>query len=143
MLFTIAQFIAGITGFDIQKVQKWTIIGAIGLILLIVLAIGLWLKSCSAAHKLKVNQAQVEKINKADEKERKAEYQKIVTENADVVTTTDERTTIAETNETEKQAQIYAKVQEADEKVQAAKAASGRDVSQDELECILVPQHCK
>ena len=142
MVFAIAKFISGLFGWDISKVQKYVILGVMGLIVVVVIAGGLWFKSCRENHRLKVYQKQVEKINKADEKERKAELQKVIDDNADVITTNDQRSTIAQANEDQKQAQIYSKIQEADQRIADAKA-QGRDVSQDELECILVPAHCK
>ncbi len=84
-----------------------------------------------------INQESIEKINKANEVERKAELHKTISENADVVVTVDQRTTIAEVSEAEKQAQIWAKIQEADRKIQEAKASTGRDVTAAELECLL------
>jgi len=96
-----------------------------------------------ACHKrAQIDEASIQKINKANEAERKAELSKVISENADTIKTVDERNTIAEADETQRNAQIWAKVDEADKKIAEAKAATGRDVTSAELECILVPENC-
>lgn len=135
-MFTIAKFIADLFGWDIQKVQRRLIIALIFLIGIAVLAFGLWVKSCWNNHKLKVSQAQVDKINKADEHDRKAELQKVIDDNADVVRTVDNRSAVSETNTIERNRLIDEKIKEADKKIQDAKA-QGHDVTGPELECML------
>ena len=135
-MFFVAKFIAGIFGWDISKVQRWLAIILIVLIGVAVLAFGLWAKSCWTNHKLKVSQAQVDKINQANEHDRKAELQKVIDDNADAVRTVDNRTAISETNTIERNRLIDDKIKEADKKIQDAKA-QGHDVTQAELECML------
>lgn len=95
-----------------------------------------------ACHKpAKINLEQIEKINNANEKERKAELQKVIEDNQDVVRTVDNRAAITEINNVEKNREIDAKVKEADKKIMEAKA-QGKDVTQEELQCILVPSDC-
>lgn len=84
----------------------------------------------------------VNRINNANEKERKAELRKTIEDNATVVSTVDNRTTIAETNVAERDRLIEEKVKAANAEIQKAKQ-QGRDVTQDELQCILVPGDCK
>lgn len=88
-----------------------------------------------------IDQEQIEKINKANEKERKAELQKVIEENAEVVRTVDNRTSIAETNVIERNRSIDEKVKEADKAITEAKK-QGRDVTAAELECLLTGNLC-
>jgi len=135
-MFFVAKFIAGLFGWDISKVQRWLAIVLIALIGVAVLVFGLWAKSCWSAHKLKVTNEQVEKINKANEHDRKAELQKVIDDNADVVRTVDNRSAISETNTIERNRIIDDKIKEADKKIQEAKE-QGHDVTGPELECML------
>jgi preprotein translocase subunit SecF len=141
-MFAIAKFISNLFGWDIGKVQRWVFWIVVGLILILCVSIGLWAKSCWSAHKLKVSNAQLEKINKANEKERKEELQKVVDDNADVIKTVDNRTEIVNTDVYERQRASQERIAEADKQIEAAKA-QGRDVTQEELECLLVPDHCQ
>lgn len=141
MIYFIAKFIADLFGFDISKVQRYVFFAVIGLALFVVILLGLWLKAC-VTKPAKIDIKAIDKINHANEVERKAELQKVITENAETVRTVDQRNTIAETNETEKQAAIYAKIAEADRKVQEAHQ-QGRDVTGPELDCLLTGQGCQ
>lgn len=136
MIFAVSKFIASLFGWDISKVQKAvllavTILAAILLFLIVVF----FFRHCGPKPAT-IDQKSINKINAANETERKAELQKVIEQNADVVKTVDERNTIAEINEVEKQAQIHAKIAEADKKIADAKA-NGRDVTGPELECLL------
>jgi len=142
MIFGMAKFIAGLFGLDIQKVQKWVIFGLFALVGIAVLALGLWLRSCWTAHKLKVSQEQIQKINEANRAERIKELQKIVDDNADVIKTVDNRTALSETNVVERNRMIDDRVREADKAIEAAKQ-QGKDVSGEELDCLLIPEHCQ
>ena len=141
-MFTIAKFIADLFGWDIQKVQRRLIIVLMVLVGVVVLLFSLWAKSCWTARKLKVSQAQVDKINKADEHDRKAELQKVIDDNADAVRTVDNRTAISETNTIERNRLIDDKIKEADKKIQDAKA-QGHDVTGPELDCMLTGSNCQ
>lgn len=142
MIFAIAKFIAGLFGLDISKVQRVIVIILIALIGVVILVFGLWAKSCWNNHKLKVSQAQVDKINKADEHDRKAELQKVINDNADAVRTVDNRSAISETNTIERNRLIDDKIKEADKKIQDAKA-QGHDVTGPELDCMLTGENCQ
>jgi len=136
MIFAISQFIASFFGLDISKVQKAVLLAVIilGLILFVVIVTFIF-RVCSPKP-ASIDQKSINKINAANETERKAELQKVIEKNADVVKTVDERNTISEINEVERNAQIHAKIAEADKKIADAKA-NGRDVTGPELECLL------
>jgi hypothetical protein len=68
--------------------------------------------------------------------------QKVVDDNADVIKTVDNRTEIVNTDVYERQRASQERIAEADKQIEAAKA-QGRDVTQEELECLLVPDHCQ
>lgn len=83
----------------------------------------------------------VNRINNANEKERKKELQDLVEQNQDVIKTVDERIEIQNVNVVERAREVDAKVAEANRKIIEAKS-QGRDVTSAELECILVPENC-
>jgi Co/Zn/Cd efflux system component len=83
-----------------------------------------------------IDQEQINKINSANEKERKAELQKVIEDNQETISTVDNRTTIAETNVVERNRLIDEKIKEVDKKIAEAKH-QGRDVTAQELECLL------
>jgi hypothetical protein len=118
--------------------DNWKIV--VPAIVLLVLVI-LFYKTCGHK-KASIDLETVNKINNANEQERKAELRKTIEENQTVVNTVDNRTTIAETSVSERDRQIEAKVKEADARIAEAKQ-QGRDVTQEELQCILVPEDCK
>ncbi len=128
-------------GLDISVVQKRVLLAAMILGIIAITVFCLWVRSC-LTKPAKLDIKNIEKINKANETDRKAELQTEIERNAGVVKTVDGRNSIAEVNETEKQAQINAKIEEVSDKVAQAKA-SGHDVTSDELECMLVPENCK
>jgi len=135
MFFAVSKFIANLFGLDITKVQKWVLLIAVILGFMIILFSGLWLRSC-LSKPAKLDIKNIDKINSANQKERLEELSKTVEQNADVVKTVDGRNAISEQDEASKQAAIWAKVKDADEKIQAAKS-QGHDVTGPELECIL------
>lgn len=106
-----------------------------GLLALVIFAaivfMGLGVRSCfhKAPH---IDEKAINTINTANEKERKAELEKIVTENADVIKTVDGRNTITELTTEERSQAVADKVADANAKVEAAKAG-GKDVTQEEL----------
>jgi len=116
----------------------------LGSIIAIVLVLGLvigFFKSCGRKT-VKIDQESINKINSENRKEREAELQKVVEENSDVVNTVDNRTAIAETNTIERNRLIEEKVKAVDAKIAEAKQ-QGRNVTQEELECLLVPENCQ
>lgn len=142
MIFWLATLVSKITGWDISKVQRIVVIVMIALVGIAVLSFGLWAKSCWSAHKLKVTQAQIDKINNANEHDRKAELQKVIDDNADVVRTVDNRTAVSETNTIERNRVIDDKIKAADKAIQDAKA-QGQDVTGEQLDCLLTGSNCQ
>lgn len=115
------------------------IIGVVALVLLIVL-IGS-VRSCLRP-KPKIDLERIERINKANETERRKEIEKVVLENLETTRTVDERTTLAEQNAVERDRVIDEKIAEVDKKIAEAKR-DGKDVTSEQLECLLVPENCK
>jgi hypothetical protein len=112
--------------------DHWKIFAiALGVIVLVVL----FYKACGHK-KASIDLQTVDKINNANERDRKAELRKTIEDNATVVNTVDNRSTIAETNVVERDRQIEEKVKAADAEIQKAKS-QGHDVTSQELECIL------
>lgn len=114
---------------------------SIGIVALVILLIVLGLRGCGKSTP-KIDEASLQKINSANKKEREQELQKVIENNADVVKTVDNRSNIAETNVVERNRLIDEKVKAADQAIVAAKQ-QGRDVTSEELECILIPENCK
>lgn len=145
MILVIGKFLVWILGFigikiDVTKAQKIAVIGLIVILGIIVLIFVFSLRSCFKKE-AKIDLEQVEKINKANEADRKKELQKIIEDNADVVSTADNRTAIAETNVIERDRLIDEKVKAVDKKIAEARAG-GKDITGPELECILIPENC-
>lgn len=112
-------------------------------ILGVLVAVILVNRACSKPKGIDIKDVEaIDKINRGNETERRKQLEKVIVENQEVISTVDERNTIAAESEAEKQAAIWAKINDADAKIAEAKR-QGRDVTQDELECILVPENCK
>ena len=141
MIWWVSKQIAALFGLDISVVQKRVLLAVMILVVVAVIVAGLWLRSCfKSTPKLDIKN--IEKINKANEKERLKELEQTIVENQSVVRTVDKRNAIAEVSEAEKQLQIQIKIEEVNQKIATAKA-QGRDVTGPELECMLVPENCK
>lgn len=112
---------------------------AAGLALLLVLVFAF--RSCGKS-KAKVDLESVDKINSGNKAEVRKEVREMVEENAEVVTTVDNRTTIAETNVVERDRLLDEKVRVVEQKIEAEKAITG-NVTQEQLQCILVPSDCQ
>lgn len=88
-----------------------------------------------------IDQEELQKINSAERKERLQELDKNVRENLDTLKTVDGRNVATETSVQEREAIIANIVREGDRKVEEAKR-QGRDVTSEELECVLLPEKC-
>lgn len=141
MLFWISKQIAGIFGLDISVVQKRVLLAAIVVGLVVIIASGFWLKSCFSRKPITVDPERLNKINTKTATEIKKEVQRVVEDNADVITTNDERSTIAEVNVVERNREVDDKVAVATQKIIEAKN-NGQDITQEKLQCILVPADC-
>lgn len=112
------------------------IVAGLGLLLLLVFAF----RSCGKSAKIDLET--VDKINSKNAAEAKKEVREMVQDNLDVATTVDNRTTLAEANAVERDRLIEEKIKEVNQKVAEAKASNG-NVTQEELQCILVPSDCQ
>jgi DNA-binding transcriptional MerR regulator len=118
-------------------VDNWRIVVPVVAVLIVAVFV---FRGCGGRKGIDIEK--IEKINSENAAERKKELQEVIEKNAEVVQTVDERTTIAETNVVERDRLIDEKVKEVDAKIAEAKK-QGRDVTQEELECMLVPENCK
>lgn len=135
MLFGIATFLVNLFGLEFEKARKIAAFLFVAIVLVVVIVPTVFIfRACNKPPKLDIKN--VEKINKANATERRKELQVTIEQNADVVRTVDGRNAISETNEAERQAAIWSKINDADDKIKAAKS-QGRDVTGPELECML------
>lgn len=141
MILFIATWIAKIFAIDANKAKKWATYLLIFLGLFLFLFIILGVRSCLSKD-AKSDQESIEKINSADRTKRLEELEKIVNDNQDVIKTNDNRTLETENNIEERNRQIDEKIKEADKKIEEAKN-QGKNVTSEELECILIPENCK
>lgn len=129
MIFAIATFLVTRLGVNSElalKIARWIFIGIIAVILFITVFI--IFKACDGS--TTIDEEQIQKINQANEKERKEELKKILVENEETIKTIDNRNI-----------SIEEKIREADKKIVEAKN-NGRDVTSEELECILL-ENCQ
>jgi hypothetical protein len=92
--------------------------------------------------KASVSQEEINRINTANDRERKKEIESVILKNAETVTTVNEQTTIANANVVERNRLLDEKIAEVDKNIVEAKQ-QGRDVTQEELQCLLVPADCR
>ena len=125
----------GITPDKALKWARWIFIGTIAVIIILIAV--LFAKFCGGREAASnINQEQIDRINTANRTERLKELQKVVEDNAQTVTTVNNSTTIAETNVIERDRLIDEKVKDVDKVIQQAKE-HGRDITAEELECLL------
>lgn len=110
----------------------------VGIVLILISIIFVY-QSCKK--KVEIDLESVDKINSKNEQLAKEELRKVVEENLEVIRTNDNRTIATATNIEERDRQINAAVAEAEKKVSEAKRQKG-NVTQEELQCILVPADC-
>lgn len=113
--------------------DNWKIVLPIVAVIVIVL----FLFSKCGSKPPTIDLEKVDKINRANETERKKELQAIIEENQEVIRTVDNRSAMTDVHVAERNREIDAKIKEADKAIIEAKK-NGRDVTQEELECILV-----
>lgn len=89
----------------------------------------------------KIDIETVNTINNANETKRIEELTKKVNDNAEIIKSNDNRTALTDLNIEERDKQIEEKVKEINLKIQEVKQ-QGRDVTQTELECLLIPESC-
>lgn len=135
MILWIAKYIAGWFGIDTTKAQRIVVVSLLVIGVLMVGFIALQVKSCFHK-KPSIDLDTVNRINTANESQRKKELEKVIFENQEVIKTVDERTNLADVNIVEREKAIDEKIKQVDAKIQEAKA-NGKDVTSAELECIL------
>lgn len=111
---------------------------AVGIIILF-LIIFFTYQSCKPQPKIDIET--VNAINTVNEQKRKEELTKTFNENADVIKANDGRTALTDLTVDERNKQIAEKVKEADKKIAESKA-NGENVTQEGLECLLIPENC-
>jgi hypothetical protein len=125
--------------------NQWTlwpkIISVVIVVVVLLVLVG-GLRSCFSKGKTaKVDLEIVDKINSKNANEARADVNRMVEENIDVVRTVDNRTTLVEANAVERDRLIAEKKVVVNREVEKAKAIDG-NVTQEELQCILVPSDC-
>lgn len=123
----------------VRKNLKVYLYIAAGLALLLLLVIAF--RSCGKS-KAKVDLETVDKINSKNEAEAKKAVRKTVEENMDVATTVDNRSTLAEVNIIERERLLEEKIKVVDRQIAEARA-QGQDITQEQLQCLLVPSDCQ
>lgn len=121
-------------------VDNWRLFAILAGLLVLILLVVFAYRGCTRRD-VKIDQETVQKVNSQNRREREAELQKVIEENQTVIQTVDNRSAVAETNVVERNAEIDRKVKEVDAKIQAAKQ-QGRDVTEQELKCLLIPENC-
>lgn len=118
--------------------KHWKAI-VVGLAILILLS---YVAGFSTCGKPRIDQESIQIINNANEEKRKEELEKKVNENLDVIKSADKNTELSNLEIEERQKEIDKKVEELDKKVEEAKR-NGKDITQEQLECMLVPENCQ
>jgi hypothetical protein len=125
--------------------NQWTLwpkIISVGIVAVLLIVLVGGLRSClSKSRTAKVDLETVDKINSKNANEARSDINKMVEENLDVVRTADNRTTLVEANAVERDRLIAEKKAVVNREVEKARAIDG-NVTQEELQCILVPSDC-
>lgn len=136
MILYVATLLVKYFGLNLTTAKYYVKIALVIIGIIIALTLIFSIKSCLTPEP-KIDQETIQKINSANEKERKAELEKTIKENSDVIKTVDDRNTISDLDVQERQKEIDKKVREAELKVQQSKN-QGKDVTQEELKKILM-----
>jgi hypothetical protein len=125
--------------------NQWTLwpkLISVGIVAVLLIVLVGGLRSClSKSRTAKVDLETVDKINSKNANEARSDINKMVEENLDVVRTADNRTTLVEANAVERDRLIAEKKAVVNREVEKARAIDG-NVTQEELQCILVPSDC-
>lgn len=136
MIFPIANLLIKLFGFDERQARKYASVGLILAAIFAVLIVVLVFEKACNKKDFKIDQDAINKINTANETQRKAELEKVIEQNSTVVQDVSNRTAIADSNVAEHGRLVDEKIKAADTAIQSAKAG-GRDVTGPEVECIL------
>lgn len=123
--------------------NQWTWplkLGTVVAILVLLLIVFLSFRSCGKKE-AKIDHEAIQKVNSANKAEARQQVREMVEENLEVVEAVGNRTVLAEANAVERDRLIEEKVHDADAKVNAIKDQGG-NVTQEQLQCILVPSDC-
>ena len=131
-------FLANIWGWT---VAHWRLVAGVVAVLFLVIGISLVFRACNKRD-AKIDHDTIDRINSKNEAEARKEVREMVEENMDVATTVDNRTTLAEANAVERDRLIEEKIAVVNQKVAEAKQ-QGRDVTAEELECLLTGNLCR
>lgn len=143
MIFWISGLLVSWFGLTPATAAKWGKRIFVGAIILAVLLVGLIIVKCSGRDSPKViNEETLSKVKNADRQTIQKEFQTIIDNNADVVRTVDNRSTVAEVNAVERNRLADDKARQAADAVIAARL-QGRNVTAEELECLLTGNLCK
>lgn len=82
MILLIAKLITSVFGVDLQKAQRWVLIGLVVAGIALILILGLWLKSCFSKPP-KLDEKEIQKAEQAVKEKNDEELRKILT-NSDV-----------------------------------------------------------
>src|SRR5688572_22493245 len=101
MIIILANLIVNLFGYNFDKAKRlaWLVLGAIAV--LIVVGGAMTFRSCGGDKAVKIDEQSLQKINSDNNKERRAELQKVIEENQDVIEAVDERSNLAEVNRVE------------------------------------------
>ena len=122
---------------DVQKAQSIVIVILITLIGLAVLWFG-WVVVSWFKPKPKLDLDTADKINSKDRKVIQEEVKERVEDNADIIKTVDERNYLNEVNSVERNRKVDEKVAEITGKIEKVKEEKKRELTSDEVECILM-----
>ena len=114
--------------------ENWRIVLGVFLALFVFIFV---FKACSKPKAVKIDEAQISKINSENRAERIKELTEVVEANADVIKTVDERTELVDVAAEVRNAEVDAKVREAEKKIVEAKQ-QGKDITAEELEALLL-----
>ena len=106
-------------------------------VFLIIFVFAFVLRQCNRPPKVKIDEAQIQKINSENRAERVKELTEIVEANEEVIKTVDERTELVDVAAEARNQEVDARVKKADEAIQSAKK-EGKDVTAEELEALLL-----
>lgn len=143
MIFWITNILISWFGIKPATAAKWGKRIFLGLVVLVALIIGLIVVKCAGGDSPKViNEETLQKVKNGDRSTIQKELQDRIDSNAETVRTVDNRTTIAEVNVVERNKAADAKVKQAADAVIAARQ-QGRDITAEELECLLTGNLCR
>jgi hypothetical protein len=137
----LAKPLARATGWDVTKAQR--LVWAAVILVALVAVAAVFNRACDWLGSARVTTPQeVQDINDANEAKRDQQLTATVERHADAVTTVDGRNTISDVNTVERNAAVDAKVEQIKAGIDRVHREKGRDITQEELECMLTGNDC-